>query len=51
MKKREKRLNLAKETIRNLMTPARDLDLVAVAGGSCTYSPSGASEPCTKHCH
>jgi hypothetical protein len=48
VKKREKRLSLAKETVRNLMTPARDLDLLAVAGGSCQISPSGNTEP---HCH
>jgi hypothetical protein len=49
MKKREKRLNLSKETVRNLMAPARDLDLVAVAGGSCTLSPSGHTEPCNQY--
>ncbi len=42
MKKSEKRLVLSRETVRNLMTPAQDLDLVVVAGGSCTY-PTGSS--------
>jgi hypothetical protein len=48
VKKRTKRLNLSKETVRNLVTPAKDVDLLAVAGGSCNLTPSGPSEP---HCH
>jgi hypothetical protein len=49
MKKREKWLYLSKETVRNLMAPAKDLDLVAVAGGSCNLTPSGHTEPCNRY--
>lgn len=46
MKKRKKQLVLSKETVLNLITPARDLDLVEIAGGSCNLTPSGHTEPC-----
>jgi hypothetical protein len=49
VKKRQKRLNLSKETVRNLVTPAKDVDLLAVAGGSCNLTPSGHTEPCNQH--
>jgi hypothetical protein len=42
MKKREKRLNLSRETLRNLMTPARDAELLAAAGGTCTTRSAGS---------
>lgn len=48
MKKRQKGLNLSKETVRNLVTPAKDVDLLAVAGGSCNLTPSGHTEPCNQ---
>ncbi|HXU46541.1 MAG TPA: hypothetical protein VN783_13520 [Thermoanaerobaculia bacterium] len=38
MKKREKRFNLSKETIGNLITPAENL--ADVLGGSCNSSAS-----------
>jgi hypothetical protein len=53
MKKRVKGkgLNLSKETVRSLMAPAQDLDLVAVAGGSCTYvTGSGGSDGTHRVC-
>lgn len=40
MKKREKRLELSRETLRTLTAPLEAKDLVAAVGGSCT---SGAS--------
>lgn len=40
MKKREKRLELSKETLRSLISPLEARNLVEVLGGSCT---SGAS--------
>ena len=49
MKKREKKLSLARETVRNLMMPVRAMDLLAVAGGSCTSGESthtGSAKVC-----
>jgi hypothetical protein len=49
MKKREKRLFLSRETVRNLITPLKGRDLVAVAGGSCGSGESthtGSAKVC-----
>ena len=42
MKRREKRLELSKETLRSLMRPLDAQDLVEVLGGSCTSGQSTA---------
>ncbi len=44
MKKRDKQLLLSRETVMNLTAPASDVDLVAVAGGSCTSGKSTAGD-------
>jgi hypothetical protein len=48
MKKREKRLELAKETLLSLNSPLETRDLVAAVGGSCIpgHSTAGQSNPC-----
>lgn len=38
MKKKEKRLNLSKETVNHLLSPAQEL--AAAVGGSCDLTPS-----------
>lgn len=38
MKKKEKRLNLSKETVNHLLSSTQDL--AAVVGGSCELGPS-----------
>jgi hypothetical protein len=44
MKKRDKQLLLSRETILHLISAASDVDLVAVAGGSCTSGKSTAND-------
>jgi hypothetical protein len=44
MKKRDKQLRLSRETIVHLVAPVSDVDLVEIAGGSCTSGKSTAGD-------
>lgn len=50
MKKRSNALKVTKETVRNLTAPAREADLFAAVGGSCTTmaatTPGGSHQSC-----
>lgn len=47
MKKRVRGLSLSRETLRDLLTPARNLELLAVVGGTCgTSHTSDMTKPC-----
>jgi hypothetical protein len=50
MKKREKRLELSKETLLNLMKPVEDQELMAAAGGSCGHTGGSTAGGTAKIC-
>jgi hypothetical protein len=50
VKKREKRLELSKETLRHLMAPLEAQALVAAVGGSCTNTGGSTAGGTVKVC-